>query len=309
MASNPPTPTQYGKAQHVFIKKTREAIKADPRGFFKSNNWRCINPNGGKHDSSLLHTNGKKSTVESFYVKPIAAWAPHLLFLNHVPSCAHCGKKDHVDVIKARWVNSPKILYGVNGHKYLDTLLYPCRLCGRHFSGYNKKSMQHDATLYYGFFTFYLGPRYAVDEQLYRHVVDQAQTQATQAIYESLKRCAYSAYYDDYQMYLTAVGAKKIIARPNKKAKTMDAFVVRSTGDPELDRLKKRKQERQQDVMRVRLTLAGANGKLKTDLDLKSMLGDKKNHNVVGDRNIVPGLGPTKIQRLIDNGIFSMYEL
>ena len=99
----------------------------------------------------------------------MAVWVPHLIIHNHVPACPNCKKNKYVDVTKARWINSPKILYGVDSHRYLDTQLYPCHGCARRFAGYNKASMQVDANVYYGYFNFFLGKHYAVDEQLYRH--------------------------------------------------------------------------------------------------------------------------------------------
>jgi hypothetical protein len=159
------SPTQFGPKQWAFITKTRANIKNDPRAFFAENNWRNIMPMGGKNDSNLFCVNNK-ITVEEFYPRGIACWVPHLLISNHVPTCPRCKLKDHIDLVKSRWINYPKILYGVTSHRYLDTMLYYCVKCDGTFSGYHKKSLQLDANEVIGYFDFYLGHGYAVDEQL-----------------------------------------------------------------------------------------------------------------------------------------------
>jgi hypothetical protein len=203
--------SQYGTAQAAFIKTVREAVKANPKVFFEDNNWREVTPKGGRFDSAILD-NAKRRMweVDDFYVKSIAVWVPHLLIPTHTPTCPHCKGSSHVPVDRAKWIGSPKILYGKDRHKYLDTMLYPCSACDKTFAGYNRDSMEHDAKVYFGFFNFYLGHRYAVDENLFRHIVESATTQCTSNIFTSLKTCAYSAYFDDHQLYLMAVGAKKI---------------------------------------------------------------------------------------------------
>ena len=111
MAMATETSKQYGSAQLSFIRKTRKAIDNDAKSFFACNNWRNITPNTGKNDSGILDPSSKRTCkAELFYIKAIASWIPHKLIPGHVPSCPQCGKNRHVDVSKARWVNSPKIL-------------------------------------------------------------------------------------------------------------------------------------------------------------------------------------------------------
>ena len=216
--------SQYGPEQQSFIAKVRSQVDSDSKAFISSCDWRCVNPKGARHDSTLQNASvSKKTRVEAFYVKSLAVWVPHLLFNNHVPSCPHCKKSDHVDTSRGRWINTPKILYGLHRHRYLDTWLYPCRRCSRHFAGYNKASMQLDAAVYYGFFNFYVGYGYAVDEELYRHVVLEASLESTATIAHRLQRLAHDAYYGDYQLYLSAVGLGKIDTRPKKKPELLIA--------------------------------------------------------------------------------------
>jgi hypothetical protein len=140
-------PTQFGSEQWEFIKKTRAAVKNDAKAFFAVNNWRNVTPDGGRNDSTLFINGSKKCTVDVFYVRPLVLWVPHLLISNHIPTCPYCKQKEHIDLVKSRWLNSPKVLYGLTSHKYLDSMLYFCTKCKRSFAGYNKRSLQLDANI------------------------------------------------------------------------------------------------------------------------------------------------------------------
>jgi hypothetical protein len=298
-------PKPLSEAQWSFVLRTRSAINNDARLFFKSHDWKCIFPTkGGRCDSSIL---AKSSTVEDFYVKAIAAWVPHLLVPNHVPCCPHCKTHKHVDIVKARWINCPKVLYGTSRYRYLDTVLYPCKLCGRRFAGYNKESMHLDSSLYYGFFTFYLGHGFAVDDELYRFVIESANTASTASIEKKLKRIAYDAYYEDHQLYLTAIGLKKI--RPKKKQKTIDELFPAKSTSTELQSLLNLRARCSSELSKAKVAYTAAVNKSKNDLAFKNMIGDKENHNVHGRRNYLPGLGATKLRKLIEAGIDTCQEL
>jgi hypothetical protein len=234
-------PKQLGDAQWQFVKKVRGAIKKDHSGFFNDQDWRNISPCCGSYDSHLLNKANKNTTnVYSFYVKPLASWVPHLLIQNFVPTCPNCKSKEFVDATRARFINSPIVLYGMATNRYLDTCLYPCNKCNRSFAGYNKQSMQLDASVYYAYFNFYLGPGYAVDEQLYSTIIEEAATESTAMIFRRLKTHAYKRYYADYQLYLAAVGANKI-TRQQKKQKTIKQFLPTRSSDKLLERLRRNK--------------------------------------------------------------------
>jgi hypothetical protein len=180
-----------------------------------------ISPCCGSYDNQLLNKANKNTTsVNTFYVKSLASWVPHLLFQNFVPTCPHCKSKEFVDATRARFVNSPIVLYGAATNRYLDACLYPCNKCNRSFAGYNKQSMQLDASVYYAYFKFYLGPGYAVDQQLYSTIIEEAATESTAMIFRRLKTHAYKRYYSDYQLYLAAVGVNKITMLHNARKET-----------------------------------------------------------------------------------------
>lgn len=164
------TPTKrkpFGTAQAMFIKETRASLDGNAKAFLKGKDWRNITPCGGRHLVGTLSSS--PLSADSFYVKPIAAFVPHVLLPNHTPSCPHCECSKDVETFggKVKWIKQPKILYGVSSHRYLDTKLYYCSGCNRRFAGYDKKSMQLDAHQWAGYFPFNLSSQFAVDDELY----------------------------------------------------------------------------------------------------------------------------------------------
>lgn len=303
-------PKQLGDAQWSFVKKVRGAVQKDHIGFFNDHDWKNIVPSSGTYDSHLLNKGSKNTrSVQGFYVKPCALWAPHLLIDNHIPTCPRCESKEFVDPGRARFINSPIVLFGMDTNRYLDTFLYPCNKCSRTFSGYNKQSMKLDASVYYAYFDFYLGPGYAVDEILYKHIVEEAASSATAMIARRLKAQAYNRYYADYRRYLAALCIKKI-QQPKKKQKTtMDQFLRKRSNDEVLERLIRTKRESQEECARARSAMDVARNELDKDVRFDGMLGDKDNHNIHGRFNTLSGLGSTKLRRLIGAGLYSMHEL
>jgi hypothetical protein len=197
---------KYGIAQSEHIRKTWAQIDANPKTFFSNKDWRNIIPNGGRYVS--LNDN-RKLHVASFDVKPIACWVPHLLIPNFIPSCPHCGKCKYVDHNNHKWITTPKILFGVRGHRYLDTKLYYCRSCDKRFAGYNMKSLQLDSKHILGFFNFNLSHHFAVNNALYSDIVNSANQPMAQ-IYQRLAQNVTDQYLSDHQYYLYAVKCKKV---------------------------------------------------------------------------------------------------
>ena len=76
--------------------------------------------------------------------------------------------------------------------------------------------MKLDSSAYGSYFTFYLGHGYVVDEQLHRYIVELAANDSTAMIHRRLNRMHYDHYFDDYQLYLTAVASDKV--RPKNKS-------------------------------------------------------------------------------------------
>ena len=156
----------YGPDQAAFIQATREKIDADSC-FFDRNDWRFIAPKEGRH----IRLKDKKLRVGSFYIKGVAAFVPHLILPDHVPTCPHCESNQFIDLSACRWIVIPKILFRTTDHAYLDTKLYYCRNCTRRFTGYNKRSLELDADKWVGMFDFHLTKTFAVDPALYSDVI------------------------------------------------------------------------------------------------------------------------------------------
>ena len=305
-------PKTFGEAQWRFIQKTRKDIDARGKAYFDGTEWRRICPPGGTFDSKLLCTGSKRKwSVESFNIKPMAVFVPHLMKEGHVPYCPHCKKDRAVDVRRARWINCPKVLYGVHGHRYLDTMLYYCRGCTRHFAGYHKDSIQLSAKLWYGFFNFYLGGGkrgYAVDEELYRFIVEESATTATAAIHRRLKRYAVDQYLADYQQYLSAVAVNKIRVRKKRRTiqNALGAYPISDVNEAALTRKRNDKKTAMEDA---KLELQTAKAKAQADIDFEPLIKEKENRNINGADNILPGLGATKLKRLQNAGIHSARQL
>jgi hypothetical protein len=134
----------------------------------------------------------------------------------------------------------------------------------------NKSSMQLDAAVYYGYFNFFLGKHYAVDEQLYRQIIfASARESCTSSISKRLIAGAYDAFYADYQLYLSAVGCDKI--RPKKKQRIMD-FLQEATDDRQLGRLKHRKNDKSSTVRQLHLSVTVAKNKKEADVVFSTIL-------------------------------------
>ena len=75
------TAHQYGTGQSAFIKKVRADIDKNRSRYFQQQAWHNIIPSGGRFDSTLLNTSVmRKTTIDSFYVKPIASWGCRIFY-------------------------------------------------------------------------------------------------------------------------------------------------------------------------------------------------------------------------------------
>jgi hypothetical protein len=170
--------------------------------------------------------------------------------------------------------------------------------------------MQLDSSLYYGYFNFYIGHGLSVDEDLHRFIIESSNTEATSLIQKKLKRMSYDAFYEDHQLYLTAVGLDKI--HPKKKAKTVsDMFPKLLAGEAatELSHLLNQRARAASAVTTTKLAFKSANIRANMDWSFNPMLPSKDNHNVHGSRNFLPGLGTTKLRKLMAANIDTCFEL
>ena len=109
---------RHGAAQAEFVAATRKAIDLKVN-FFDENDWRSISMS---HKRGTSLAGKKRIRADDFYVKNVAAWVPHLMLAGHVPPCARCLAKDHVDVNNTKWVENPKLLHGTVTHRHLGVI-------------------------------------------------------------------------------------------------------------------------------------------------------------------------------------------
>jgi len=212
------TVPRYGVAQRQFILDLRGQIDIKQHACFHVNDWRNLTPAGGK---CVGLTSPKKIETDSFYVKSVASWVPHLLIPKHVPCCPHCKKNTHVDTASSRWVAFPKILYGMTSHKYLDTKLYPCRACNREFTGCHKESLALDAQVIAGCFNVCLAGKHAVDAELHSFIVNAPDSSSARVARHLQKLCS-DTHFSDYQIFLHAVRAERTKSAPANKVSRFD---------------------------------------------------------------------------------------
>lgn len=299
----------YSKVQRAFIEDIRGKVESQGRDFFYNHDWREIKPKSGVYCSLQ-----KKVYPESFYVKPLAVWVPHLLFEDFVPTCPHCKSKRNVNVTQARFQNSPKVLFGIEGHRYLDTVLYPCNLCKRRFTGYHPGTIKLDMDRYQGFFNFFFSGRFAIDEDLYSFIVGCYELKP-QRIYNVLESLAVDRYLNNYNLYLHAVSEKKIkLARPNvtdddRRQRTLHAThednpVQQSDREKKLRKLKIQLNSK-------KMVLANLQLKSNNDICFKGLTKVKSSRREHTEKNqeMLPALGIGKLKKLMGTGIMNARQL
>ena len=307
---------RYCDAQRQFIKDARGLIDIKQHAYFDTVDWRNVTPAGGKH---IGLTSGKKAQTDSFYVKSVAPWVPHLLIPQHVPSCPRCKKNTHVDTASARWVAFPKLLYDLTTHKYLDTKLYPCLACNQEFTGYNKESLAVDAKVIVGYFNMYLAGKHTVTPELYSFIVNSLDTSSAR-IARHLQKLYADNYLSDYQIFLHAVRAERIKSAPTQAVSHFDmrqptimaaldeqranATPVNRVRDSLLREIRNLKWLVQSAEAALDLS---EDGPARNKLCFRRLLKDKRSRN--NQKQPLPSIGVGKLQQLIDLGVNNAVEL
>jgi len=104
----------YGVEQSLFIEKRRALAWQFKHEFFKKNTWSWVEPKRTR-DVSRIATANHSLHTDSFHVKDVAVWVPHLIMPSFVPSCPKCDSNVCVQVnasVGLDWVKRSKILYG-----------------------------------------------------------------------------------------------------------------------------------------------------------------------------------------------------
>ena len=310
-STNNPRNPPYGSAQAAFIKKTRSDISAEGASYFKARDWTNLVPVKGLGRNVCLNSCGAMC-ADAFYVKPVAAWIPHLLLPDHVPQCPTCDSSKYVDITSARWTDKPKLLYGVGTHRYLDTMMYKCLGCNRSFTGYNEKSLQLDSAKILGVFNYHLSAGFAVDDALYSFITNHSHD-TTASIYKRLALSTADKYLNDSMFYYKAMEEKKVKARNkdavegDKTQRSIRAFVAPRGDTAAEDPNARLLRIKSADLARLNRELNSKRASLSADIKFSSVLCRKSNRNNLGQ--VFKGIGRTKLELLINHGITSAREL
>ena len=296
--------TPYGAAQETFIMKTRAQIDSLGIAYFTTRDWTSIMPPNSRN---IALSSTAKVPAHSFYVKPIAAWVPHLILPHFTPTCPHCQKRTDV-MTTPRWIQKPKLLYGVTTHRYLDTQYYFCRRCRRDFAGYNEDSLKLDSPELVGIFNFRVSRGFAVDNDLYSFIVSHS-SDTTTSIYKRLAQIVTDRWTDDSAFYYRAILANKIrVSNPHTVEGTSQLLMSRflPTGPP-VSAVTKNRMLLQSKVKRLDLSLQSKQNLLDTDFSFTDIAEMKADRNKID----LPfrGLGRGKCKVLVAKGIFTAKDL
>lgn len=290
----------FGLAQLNFIKVNRAEVDKNKEGYFKERDWRNVAPSGGRFRCAGTK---RKVNVNSFYIKPLAVFVPHLLLKNHVPSCPKCESSLSVftEGPRVKWVKVPKLLFGTNSHKYLDTKRYWCNHCYKSFLGCDKHSMCLDSHQWTGFFPFNLSSHFAVDEEVYNYIIC-ASMLPTAKTQQQLKAMSVSHYHSEQSYYLYMATANKIHLR-NSDVAAHDRTQPKITCmmKKRVSSLERRCRDKQAQAQVLRMNLESAKRSLSDGVPLRPLLAQKLDRN---NRNrILKGIGVSKLQILISHGL------
>jgi hypothetical protein len=272
----------FSEAQAAFIKKTRDSIDSDA-SFFDKHDWANIAPPRNSSPKNPVQ-------ADDFYVKNVAAWVPEKLFANHVPKCPNCCNNFNVNVAGARWVNNPKILFGISSHRYLDTKLYPCHGCGNFFAGHNEESMKLDGQKYMGYFNFSLSGSLAIDEELSCFLTINYE-EPNEKIHSQLVQMSTEKYRTDRTRYNQAFRSGRL---RNEEQQQVEV------SDKSLATLKRTLMDKT-DEMRI------AERAAKDPLDFTALIRRKHGRN--NRKAPLSGIGEGKLSELISTGILTGQQL
>jgi len=235
-------------------------------------------------------------------------WLPHLIIPNYVPSCGRCLSKVAVSIDPTKWVENPKMLYGLFSHRYLDTKYYKCNDCRSDFVGWHPETLKKDAQEIAGVLNFRMSKGFAVDEALYTFITTH-NTDSTALIHHRLKKSVADNWINNATHYFKAVLSNRV--------KKRNPDYLDGTNQQTLDRHLEIIVDRapaEKRVKRLRASLAcaeeelqSAQAKASRDVQFVNIFNKKKNRNVSG----LPfkGIGREKCLVLIKHGVISAKAL
>ncbi|CAB9521923.1 hypothetical protein (Partial), partial [Seminavis robusta] len=226
-----------------------------------------------------------------------------------MPTCPHCKCNKYIDIGRSRWIESPKILFGIDSHRYLDTKLYYCRNCTKHFNGFNKTSLQLDSHLWVGLFDFHLTDTFAVDAQLYSDIINSTDQTST-AIAKKYAQRVFDKYVSDFHYYLYAVRGNKVraertdVSSADRTQRTLDDMVAPPT---QLTDMQMTVSTLQRLLRKAKFHQSHTDAMVEDDLDFKDVVSRKKNRNEM--KAPLSGIGVGKMRDLIAVGVHNGRQL
>jgi len=294
---------RHGPAQAEFIDVTRKAIKRGPRLFFVDKDWGHV-----KHATAtprcMLLTGKKSIRPEHFYVKDIAAWVPHLLTPNYVPTCPRCGQKSGVNVDRFRFVENPKILCGIHTHRCLDTVHCTCGDCKGDFAGWRPDCLQLDAKEIAGILNFRMSRGFAVDENLCSFIISHA-TDTAVSMHKKLRQMTATNWINDATFCCRATLSKKVkpknhVFKEGSNQQSLDSIVAPVGTNKKIASLRER-------VTSIQRELDDKTRQCQGCISFHHICNEKQNRNQIGSR--LPGVGKAKCHILVDRGINATRDL
>jgi len=304
LVPKPPPAPRHGNSQAQFIDSVRIEIESGlNKDYFAKRDWKRLT---WATPASLVNT--KKISPQLFYVKDLAVWIPHMLIPGCVPSCGKCLSKEGVDPNNFRFVEFPKIMYGLTSHRYLDSVYYHCGNCRGDFQACNPETLKHDGKELLGVLNFRLSQGFVVDEELYSFITTHG-ADTTTSIHQRIKGMHANRYVYEASCYYRAVVAKRVKPRNPKRVdgtnqSTLDSILVQQL---ELTRDQKRQQTLRWDLGRLELQLKSKKDVLDGDMHFSDVFRRKKNRNSIGE--LFPGIGKRKMLTLLEHGIYTARDL
>eukprot|EP00978_Attheya_sp_CCMP212_P037176 scaffold173661_cov32-Attheya_sp.AAC.1 len=286
------------ESQEAFIARTRSKIDAGVCNELFVD-WMNIRP-----CKIVYGPNAEKVGASDYYIKPIAAWLPHLLFPGHIPYCPKCEKNDRVEVCHASWIDHPMVLYCLMGVKHLDTMRVPCTRCNPRFRLTNAKSLSLDTTgRIMGVFRVHLGKRTAVDESLYHYITNRMNDPAA-AIARQLKHLTLQKYVADIIEFMLKVKMK--MARiESKEGSLLVRHLSRASSATSLTAIGKERQVFEERLRDAKYKLKRVVSRKLKSVNFSAMLERKGKKRA----SSACGLGEGKLKKLTNCGIMYGHEL
>ena len=230
----------------------------------------------------------------------------------------------------SKWVKNPKVLYGLDSHRYLDTKLYYCQTCNKHFNGTHLASLALGHSRLLGRFPFYCPPHqsYAIDAELFPYIVAASSSSGSNTpavLAKTLKNMVQERYNQTLLRYLLDCQAGRVLPQPSEQQQQQQQqqrVGLEVSDGPAWKRLRSnplQQQQQQQQVatsatkphytehakyptlLQLQQDLIIAEQKAKDNIDFKTLLAKKNSRNNI--KLDLPALGRAKLEKILAAGI------